>query len=356
MTDIAPALLEEVQKVFTNYRNSDKLLGQLRFKIEDGKGNYEDVSNYAVRLGELLSQALKHRVSAKDLPDGKLYYNIAEKLLGPLLKENHELISYAARITQQSLNKAAGLGVKAVVPKLDQERLNELFNLAASYDSFEDAAWVLGEPVVTYSQSVVDDAIRENVEYHGKAGLHPTVTRIAESGCCKWCSGLAGKYDYPVDREVYRRHNRCRCLVLYDPGDGEKQDVHSKISYDSVRDARIARAQEIEREKEKLKNRTQQSRRLIGTKVNGVSIKSVGDHVFDRMDDRGISIEEIKEAIDHPLKIGEIKTDKLGRRSFEVVGEKTTVTINPDTGVITTTHKTHSKLAKKLKGGENNET
>lgn len=356
MTDIAPALLEEVQKVFTNYRNSDKLLGQLRFKIEDGKADYEDVSAYALRLGELLSKALKFRVSAKDLPDGKLYYNIAEKLLGPLLKENHDLISYAAKITQQSLNKAAGLGVKAVVPKLDKERLNELYNLAASYDSFEQAAWVLGEPVVTFSQSVVDDAIRENVEYHGKAGLYPTVTRIAESGCCDWCSGLAGKYDYPVDREVYRRHNRCRCLVLYDPGNGEKTDVHTKISYDSVRDARIARAKEVEQEKEIQEYRSRQARKVIETEVNGVRIKSVGAHVFDRMDERGISIEEIKEAIDHPLKIGEIKTDTLGRRSFVVVGEKTTVTINPDTGVITTTHKTHSKLAKKLKGGENNET
>lgn len=245
MTDIAPELLEEVRQVFMSYRNSDKLLGQLLSKIEEGRGNYQDVSDYAVRLGELLSKALKLRVSADNLPDGKLYYNIAEKLLGPLLKENHELISYAARITQQSLNKAAGLGVKAVVPKLDEERLNELFNLAASYDNFEKAAWVLGEPVVTFSQSVVDDAIRENVEYHGKAGLHPTVTRITESGCCKWCSGLAGKYDYPVDREIYRRHNRCRCLVIYDPGDGEKRDVYSKISYNSEREARIAKAEEI---------------------------------------------------------------------------------------------------------------
>ncbi len=260
MTDIAPALLEEVRKAFTNYRNSDKLLGQLRFKIEDGKASYEDVSAYAVRLGELLSKALKLKVSAKDLPDGKLYYNIAEKLLGPLLKENHELISYAAKITQQSLNKAAGLGVKAVVPKLDADRLNELYNLAASYDSFEQAAWVLGEPVVTFSQSVVDDTIRENVEYHGKAGLHPTVTRIAESGCCKWCSGLAGKYDYPVPREIYQRHNRCRCLVLYDPGNGEKTDVHSKITYDNEREARIARAQEIKENKEKQEQRDRQAR------------------------------------------------------------------------------------------------
>lgn len=351
MTDIAPELLEEVRQVFMSYRNSDKLLGQLLSKIEEGRGNYQDVSDYAVRLGELLSKALKLRVSADNLPDGKLYYNIAEKLLGPLLKENHELISYAARITQQSLNKAAGLGVKAVVPKLDEERLNELFNLAASYDNFEKAAWVLGEPVVTFSQSVVDDAIRENVEYHGKAGLHPTVTRIAESGCCKWCAGLAGKYDYPVPRDIYRRHNRCRCLVFYDPGNGEKTDVHSKISYDSVREARIARAKEVAENREKQEQRNRQARQVIGKQVNHTRITKLGDHVFDRMEERGITIEDIGQVIEHPLKIGEIKTDKLGRRSFEVIGEHTTITVNPDTGVITTTHKTHSRLAMKLKGG-----
>ena len=41
---------------------------------------------------------------------------------------------------------------------------------------------------------------------------------------------LAGVYNYPdVPEDVYRRHNNCRCQVIYDPKDGSrKQDVHDK--------------------------------------------------------------------------------------------------------------------------------
>ena len=48
-------------------------------------------------------------------------------------------------------------------------------------------------------------------------------------GCCEWCRALAGTYSYPdVPKDVYRRHQRCRCTVDYYPGNGKIQNVHSK--------------------------------------------------------------------------------------------------------------------------------
>ncbi|MDD6201372.1 MAG: hypothetical protein PUB13_00270 [Lachnospiraceae bacterium] len=48
-------------------------------------------------------------------------------------------------------------------------------------------------------------------------------------GCCEWCRALAGTYSYPdVPKDVYRRHQRCRCIVEYYPGNGKRQNVHSK--------------------------------------------------------------------------------------------------------------------------------
>lgn len=70
------------------------------------------------------------------------------------------------------------------------------------------------------------------------------------------------------------------------------------------------------------------------------------------MTDRGVDVSELKDILNNPLKINEVKVDELGRSSFKVIGEKGTLAINPENGMITTTHKTHTKLVKKLKGEE----
>ena len=67
------------------------------------------------------------------------------------------------------------------------------------------------------------------------------------------------------------------------------------------------------------------------------------------MAERDVTVESLKDAILHPLQIKPVKYDELGRPSFEVIGEKATIAINPETGNIVTTHKTHSKTVKKLK-------
>ena len=60
-------------------------------------------------------------------------------------------------------------------------------------------------------------------------GLRPRVIRRVVANCCRWCGKLAGTYTYPdVPQEVYQRHEYCRCTVEYDPGDGRRQNVHTK--------------------------------------------------------------------------------------------------------------------------------
>ncbi|ABB15024.1 hypothetical protein [Carboxydothermus hydrogenoformans] len=54
-------------------------------------------------------------------------------------------------------------------------------------------------------------------------------------------------------------------------------------------------------------------------------------------------------ALHNPLKIGKIKVDDEGRKSKKYVGEKATVTVNPDTGTVIQVNPTSSKYAKRLK-------
>ena len=99
------------------------------------------------------------------------------------------------------------------------------------------------EPIVTFSQSVVDDTLKKNIDFQAKAGLKPKIVRKLVGKACDWCRNLAGSYDYPkVPSDVYHRHERCRCTVEYDPRDIDKkrQDVWSKNWVDPDKDAKIA--------------------------------------------------------------------------------------------------------------------
>lgn len=75
-------------------------------------------------------------------------------------------------------------------------------------------------------------------------------------------------------------------------------------------------------------------------------------HVLERATERGITQDEIVDAIDNPLSEKPVKWDNLGRSSFQRIGEAATTAINPESKKLTSTWKTHKKLRNKLKGGE----
>ena len=88
----------------------------------------------------------------------------------------------------------------------------------------------------------MDDSIKGNAEFHGKAGMTPKIVRKSTGSCCEWCTNIAGAYDYPnVPKDVYRRHGRCRCTVDYVPNNGKKQNVWTKAWSDEASPEKIAK-------------------------------------------------------------------------------------------------------------------
>lgn len=233
--DIAPMLLERTQRDFL------ELLGDADFSGID----YAAAEDYAEKVGAALVEAFRRNLTADTLPDGKLYWNIADRVVRPMLEQDHALVADAAAAAQQKLNELAGLNLKAQRSVLDESRVDGILQKTAAAENFEDAAWVLDEPVRTFSRMTVDDTLKANVDFQGGAGLAPRMIRTAESGCCKWCSAQAGTYTYPdVPRDVYRRHERCRCRVEYDPGSGRRQNVWDKQwAEETERQERIAFAE-----------------------------------------------------------------------------------------------------------------
>ncbi len=220
MEDVSPALLERIRKDFVALLENTKWSGS----------TYTEASEYADAVGNALAEAFRRHLTPDALPDGKLYWNIAEHVVRPMLEEDHKLIADAAQAAQQALNEKAGIGLQAQRTPLNEDKVSGILNKVASAEQFDEVSWVFDEPVKTFSRSVVDSTLKLNAEFQSKAGLRPRIIRRAESHCCKWCLNLNGVYDYPdVPDDVYRRHNRCRCTVDYDPGVGKRrQDVWSK--------------------------------------------------------------------------------------------------------------------------------
>lgn len=227
--DIVPALLETISKDFDEQTIKSLKLKKALVSLKNKQASYLDVNDFAIETGEILANVLSTNITSAVLPEGKMHYNIADRLLNPTMKKNHALISSFAVDVQTGLNHAAGLRIKSQKPELNQNRIDGLVNKISNSEEFEDVKWLLAEPMINFSQSIADDTIKANADFHVKSGLRPKLIRRVSGHACKWCQNLAGSYDYgELPDDIYRRHERCRCTVDYVVADGKRQNVWSK--------------------------------------------------------------------------------------------------------------------------------
>ena len=92
MDDIVPSLLEKIQSDFTAQSlASDKLKTALK-SLKGRKADYLTVNDFAIEVGGILSSVFGDNITTEILPDGKMYYNIAERILNPTMSNNFSLI------------------------------------------------------------------------------------------------------------------------------------------------------------------------------------------------------------------------------------------------------------------------
>lgn len=231
MEDITPGLLQKIQKDFQSEFDKSKTISELYKKVRDGTVTYSEANKFSIKVGEILSGAFKNNISSDILPNGRMYYNIAKGILEPTLTRNHELITDVTSRIQTALNKSANIGIKAITPEINQSRIDGLIDKVSDAEVYDDVAWVLDEPIVNFSQSIVDDTVKANAEFQHKSGLSPQIVRTSSGKCCEWCSRLVGTYEYgdvrDTGNDVFRRHSNCRCEVTFHNGK-KRQDVWSK--------------------------------------------------------------------------------------------------------------------------------
>lgn len=246
--DIVPELLRNIQNDFNKEKENSELVQQLLQILEEGQANYLNANAYAVEIGELLSKVLNKNITAETLPDGKMYFNIADRVLNTTLKNNHKLITDYSMEVQSQLNKNKKIGITVKKPPINQDRIDSLVNKLVSKDDFELVKFVLKEPIVNFSQSIVDNTIEVNVDFHAKVGMSPKILRTAVGKACEWCRSLDGIHDYHSlkNEDVFHRHDNCRCTVNYFPGKGKKQDVWTKQERKIANNVAQLKKQQIE--------------------------------------------------------------------------------------------------------------
>ncbi|MBQ9031857.1 MAG: hypothetical protein IJ106_10455 [Parasporobacterium sp.] len=115
-------------------------------------------------------------------------------------------------------------------------------------------------------QSFFDNFLKSNADFRAKAGFRMTVIRESIGVCCAWCQDLVGTYDYdnrPAD--IYARHKNCTCVVTTKTERGTYQDAWSRKEYDSQREARVAREQEIIEERLQMDKLSKRIRSIYGS-------------------------------------------------------------------------------------------
>lgn len=267
MNDIAPEILERIQNKWDWLLDHDETVQRLLTKIESSTTSYSDAHHYAILLGEHLAEAVGYHVTPEAMPDQTMYFNIAQKILTPLLTTTHKRVSAVCATIQKRINERSGYGIKAIAPKLNTDKIRNLCGKVSS-KPLEETLWTLQEPLVNFSQSVVDDAVKANSDFQYNAGMRPKIVRTVTSGCCNWCEDRAGTYDYSpsMDKRVFQRHEYCRCLVEYEPGNGGlQQDVWSKKwqTSEQVMNRRKEKEQEAEdaRRQKELKRRAKMKKK-----------------------------------------------------------------------------------------------
>ena len=265
--DVVPMLNEQIQSSFKNYCLKDRRLTQISKRIRDGTANQIDAHDYAEHLGENLSRALVNNLTPDNLPNGTLYYNIAQRTVIPGLEENYNIINDIASDIQAIADAKAQIGLSAAKADFPTSRINGLIDKMTSDEIvFDQVVRWLGEPIINNSEAFFDDFVKANAEFRANVGLKATITRTVVSGCCEWCEAMAGTYDYGSEPpDIYKRHEFCRCSVTYQskktsqnvwskrtwessPEELERRENIGKVSQMSVQE-RLSQIEQIERDR-----------------------------------------------------------------------------------------------------------
>lgn len=233
--DIVPELMDAIRADYGLRLADSPELADIAERIAKGAAVLADGHELAVVRGELLSETLQSIITPSALPDGRMYFNIANRTVRPMLADNYTAINEAAALIQRALDEQDGIGLSPVRPEFAESRVAGLVNKLADEEvATEIALKFLGEPIVNCSEAFFDDYIQANAAARARAGMTVRLERRLGSSemrayragrrtrtyhvPCAYCQNLAGTYEFSTPSEasyLFARHESCRCVITY---------------------------------------------------------------------------------------------------------------------------------------------
>lgn len=204
---------EEIKTLVDEFSRKVSLDQEIRSvmrKIQHQDANFSDTSRMFWRRSELLRNYLQGVVL--DLPAGA-----REQLCTALLNAGYNETNKVMQDVQRAQDEPQGIHLNPVLPKRPAERIHTVAH-ALEDPTIPDDKIVrrAGAPVANVQMSFHDRYIEENAKIRARLGLKPTITRYG-SGCCQWCSEVAGRYRFGEQpKDIFRRHDNCDCVIIYD--------------------------------------------------------------------------------------------------------------------------------------------
>ncbi|MBQ9387909.1 MAG: hypothetical protein IJU01_04525 [Lachnospiraceae bacterium] len=138
-------------------------------------------------------------------------------------------------------------------------------------DDLYDKLYGLTPVIINMCRAMCDSSVKANAEHRADAGIKQYIIRRQIGECCEWCEKFAHTYELGKEpKEVYWRHDNCKCIVVCKSGRGYT-DVWSKKKFTTYRDARREREQEIlnEQKQREFERQIFTTPEVLGTRTPG---------------------------------------------------------------------------------------
>ena len=240
MEDIAPELYKQIEADFNAAVKSDGTIKAITAKLNKRPLSNKELTTISTRLGNHASAALQKTLTVENLPDGKLYWNIADRTIRPVMEQVYSLSNSVQMLSQRVADQAAGVNIAISTGADPANRIREIMDFAANSNTAEELHNALNLPVKTTALDFNDDFIRANADIRNEMGFTQTVVREYDgvglangTRPCNWCTGRAGtwSYDEAKDNGVFERHVGCGCTIEVISSDKVKNE-----EYDSTVD------------------------------------------------------------------------------------------------------------------------
>lgn len=126
--DIVPELYTQIHADFDAKIHKNKIVKTFRSRLKKKKADAKGVSLYAAELGKCAAYALTQNLTQENLPDGKLYWNIAERTIQPILEECHQMVMAAASEVQRQEDEKEGINLKPIESDFPVYRVRDFMN------------------------------------------------------------------------------------------------------------------------------------------------------------------------------------------------------------------------------------